>query len=156
MPKDPQIETKPATTGFDAERFFRRMGSIGHGQALAMEWRRQGADWVELALPWRADLVGDEEAGLMASGPIFAMMDNATSLATWRRMGAFRPSATLDFRIDYIRPAKSGRAVIGRGECYQVTRSIAFVRGIAYEEKSDDPIAHVAGTFMFTGPVWRG
>ncbi len=38
--------------------------------------------------------------------------------------------------------------MIGRGECLKLTRSIAFVRGIAYDETPDDPLAHVAGTFM--------
>ena len=56
--------------------------------------------------------------------------------------------ATLDLRVDYLRPATPGRTVIGRGECLKVTRSIAFVRGIAYDETPDDPLAHVAGTFM--------
>lgn len=155
MTHDPTLPA-PDSAGFDAERFFRRMGAVGHGAALAMEWRGQGPDWVELTLPWRQELVGDVAGGLLASGPIFAMMDNATSLATWRKIDAFRPQATLDFRIDYIRPAQSGLAVHGRGECYRVTRSIAFVRGIAYVEDIADPVAHVAGTFMFTGAAWRG
>jgi len=40
--------------------------------------------------------------------------------------------------------------VIGHGECYRVTRRIAFVRGYAHDGDADDPVAHVAGTFMFT------
>ncbi len=139
---------------FDAERFFKRMGSVGHNGALDLQWHGAADDWVELRLPWRDALIGDEEARLMASGPIFTLMDNATSLAIWRKMEAFRPQATLDFRIDYIRPARSGRDVIGRGECYRLTRSIAFVRGIAHDGDADDPVAHCAGTFMFTGPAW--
>jgi len=40
--------------------------------------------------------------------------------------------------------------VIGRGECYRLTRRVAFVRGMAHEGDPADPIAHVAGTFMMT------
>jgi acyl-coenzyme A thioesterase PaaI-like protein len=41
--------------------------------------------------------------------------------------------------------------VYGRAECYKLTRRVAFVRGIAHDGDPGHPIAHVAGTFMFTG-----
>ena len=65
-----------------------------------------------------------------------------------RKRGAFLPQVTADLRVDYVRAARKGRTVIGRGECYKATRSIGFVRGIAYDETPDDPVAHVAGTFI--------
>ena len=120
----------------------------GHGGRLGLQFHGRSADWVELALPWSADLVGDEETGVIASGPIIAMMDVATSIAVWNRIGGFAPHATLDLRIDYFRPARSGATVIGRAECLKVARSIAFTRGIAHDGDPDDPIAHVAATFM--------
>ena len=40
--------------------------------------------------------------------------------------------------------------MIGRGECYKLTRSIAFVRGLAHDGDINDPVAHVVGTFMMT------
>ncbi|MFX5578868.1 PaaI family thioesterase, partial [Acinetobacter baumannii] len=79
--------------------------------------------------------------------------DMATSMAAWLKYGSFRPHATLDLRIDYLRPASRGATVIGRGECYRLTRQIAFVRGQAHDGDPDDPIAHVAGTFMATDMV---
>jgi len=77
-------------------------------------------------------------------------MDMATSIAIWIRLGRFRHQATLDLRVDYLRPAVPGRTIIGRGECYGTTRSIGFVRGTAHDGDSADPVAHVGGTFMFT------
>jgi acyl-coenzyme A thioesterase PaaI-like protein len=64
------------------------------------------------------------------------------------KLGEFRPPATLDLRVDYLRPATPGKTVVGRGECYRITRSIAFVRGQAHDGDPADPLAHVAGTFM--------
>ena len=87
---------------------------------------------------------------MIASGPIISLMDMATSMALWVKLGRFRPQATLDLRIDYPRPAAPGRRIIGRGECYRVTRSVGFVRGIAHDGDGADPVAHVTGTFMFT------
>lgn len=120
----------------------------GHGGRLGVTFHARSADWVELALPYAADLVGDERSGVLASGPIVAMMDIATSMAVWNRLRTFAPHATLDLRIDYLRPATPGRTVIGRGECLRIARSIAFTRGIAHDGDIDDPIAHVAASFM--------
>lgn len=133
--------------GFDPERFLKgRM--VHHGGTLGIVYGDAGDDWAELHLPYRDDLVGDVGSGVMASGPILALMDMATSMAVWRRHGAFVAQATLDLRVDYLRPAGVGRTVVGRGECYRITRSIAFVRGIAHDGDPGDPLAHVAGTFM--------
>jgi acyl-coenzyme A thioesterase PaaI-like protein len=77
-------------------------------------------------------------------------MDMATSMSIWIKQQRFRAQATLDLRVDYIRPATPGKAVIGRGECYRITRSVAFIRGQAHDGDPADPVAHVAGTYMFT------
>ena len=77
-------------------------------------------------------------------------MDMATSLAIWVKLDRFRHQATLDLRVDYLRPATPGKTIIGRGECYRVTKSVGFVRGLAHDGDSTDPVAHVAATFMFT------
>lgn len=135
--------------GFDVERFAAR-GFGGHGGRLGIRYHAHGVDWAELALPWHVDLVGDDETGVLASGPIVALMDMATSFSVWIKRGAFVPHATLDLRIDYLRAAKPGATVIGRGECHRLTRAISFVRGSAHDGDSTDPLAHVAGTFMLT------
>lgn len=135
------------TQGFDPKRFF--AGRYGHGGALGIGYHDHGEDWCELVLPWNVQLIGDPARGVLASGPILALMDMATSIGVWLRRGRFLPHATLDLRIDYLRPATPERTVFGRGECYRVTRSIGFVRGQAHDGDPGDPIAHVAGTFMF-------
>lgn len=141
------------TRGFDPRLFFDgRVG--GHGARLGIGHYAHGQDWCELALPYSPDLVGDPGSGVLASGPILALMDMATSVAVWLRLESFRAHATLDLRIDYLRPARPGQTVIGRGECYRIARSIAFVRGMAHDGDAADPIAHVAGTFMATEGYW--
>ena len=95
-------------------------------------------------------LVGMPESGIIASGPIISLMDMATSIAIWVKLGRFRHQATLDMRVDYLRPAVPGHTIIGRGECYAVTKSVGFVRGLAHEGDPENPLAHVSATFMFT------
>ncbi|WP_404335456.1 PaaI family thioesterase [Sphingomonas sp. MMS12-HWE2-04] len=129
-------------------------GRGGHGGRLGLGYQAHGDDWAELLLPYRPELVGNVETGVLASGPVLTLMDMATSLAVWLKLGGFRPHATLDLRIDYLRPAKPDATVIGRGECYRLTRSVAFVRGQAHDGDPDDPLAHVAGTFMAAEAYW--
>ncbi|MBF5089735.1 PaaI family thioesterase [Novosphingobium sp. NBM11] len=120
----------------------------GHSGFLGMEYVGHGEDWFELALPWREDLVGVEETGVLASGPIISLLDNCTSMSVWARRGEFQPQVTLDLRIDYVRAATPGKTIIARAECYQLRRSMAFVRGIAHDGELTDPVAHAAGIFM--------
>jgi uncharacterized protein (TIGR00369 family) len=135
---------------FDPMKLVGWITKSGHNKMMGLGYSAHGPDWVELVLPYREDLIGDPATGILASGPIITLMDMAASLATWLKTGAFVPVATLDLRIDYLRPAEPGKAVIGRVDCYKMTRRVAFLRGEAHDGDPVHPIAHVAGTYMFT------
>ena len=121
---------------------------LGHGRVLGTNYRAHGPDWAELELPYDERLIGNVDTGVIASGPILSLMDMATSIGVWLRANSFVAHATLDLRVDYLRPATPGKTVVGHGECYRLTRSIAFVRGQAHDGDPSNPLAHVAGTFM--------
>lgn len=135
---------------FDPVVLIEMMSKNGHNGLIGVRYNRHGETWCELELPYDNRLVSDTDTGIMASGPIFTMMDMVTSMSIWLRTKTFRPQATLDLRVDYLRPAEPGKSVIGRGECYALTKSIAFVRGFAHDGDPEKPVAHVAGTYMFT------
>ena len=128
----------------------RFMSAVPHLQALGIGFRAMGADWAELEMPYAPQLVAYPETGVIASGAVFSLMDSAAGFSVIVKHGKFEPHATLDLRCDYLRPAEPGKTVIGRAECYKITRRVAFVRGIAHDGDPGHPIAHVAGTFMFT------
>ncbi len=104
-----------------------------------------------LKVNWREDLVGDPDTGVIAGGVITTLLDHVSGLAVKAAKVDFNGTATLDLRIDYMRPAQPRRAIFGRAHCYKVTRSIAFVRASAYEDDPDDPIATAQGAFVLTG-----
>jgi uncharacterized protein (TIGR00369 family) len=137
-------------TDLDPAAILESFRRYGHNSLTGVVYHAHGDDWVEMAMPYRKELAGDAETGILASGPIFTLMDMVTSTSIWVKSGLLRPQATLDLRVDYLRPAEPGKTVIGRGQCYKLTRSIAFVRGEAHDGDPTHPIAHVAGTFMFT------
>jgi uncharacterized protein (TIGR00369 family) len=128
----------------------RFMSAVPHLQALGIGFRAMGADWAELEMPYAPQLVAYPETGVIASGAVFSLMDSAAGFSVIVKHGKFEPHATLDLRCDYLRPAQPGKTVIGRAECYKITRRMAFVRGIAHDGDPGHPIAHIAGTFMFT------
>jgi acyl-coenzyme A thioesterase PaaI-like protein len=63
------------------------------------------------------------------------------------RMGGM---ATLDFRLDHIRPPRPGAAVTAEAECLNLASDVAVVRGWAYEGDPADPIAAAQAAFMIT------
>jgi len=138
----------PSAGAFDPERFFAMARNYGHGRALGLEYRQSADDWIELALPWREELVGVTGEGILASGAIVSLLDTCGGASVWMALGHFQPLVTIDLRLDYLRPAVKGETVIARCQCYKLTRQIAFVRGLAHAGDRDRPIAQAAGTFM--------
>ena len=96
----------PAEFAFDPARAAPFLTARSHNGWLGLQYRGHGTDWVELELPWRADLIGEDAREVLASGPIVSLMDMASGLAIWTRMGKFQPIATLDLRVDYTRAAR--------------------------------------------------
>jgi len=138
----------PYGVAFDDYDISTLMARKGHGALLGTQFHAMGEDWVELAQPWNENLTISAETGVLASGPIISLLDNATGIAVWKRRGMITHQVTVDLRLDYLRAPTPGRTLIGRGECYRLTRAIAFVRGVAYEDSLDDPIACATGTYM--------
>lgn len=127
-------------------RFIQRfMDGVPHLSTLGITYRGHGDDWAELTLPYAGHLLVDDTT--LASGAIFSLMDSTAGFAVFARSGAFN-HATLDLRLDYLRGAEAGVALIARAECYRVTRRIAFVRGIAHQGDAARAVANMAGTFM--------
>lgn len=122
-----------------------------HTHALGFAYEGLEGDVVRLRVPYRADLVGDPETGVLAGGLVTALLDHVGGLAVWIAMDAFRPIATLDLRVDYMRAAEPGRDLLAQAQCYRLTPSIGFVRAWAFEDDPSDPVAAAQAAYMVSG-----
>lgn len=124
------------------------MTQVPHAREIGMRLHRAVGGRSLLSVPYDERLVGDPDSGVLHGGVVTALLDTACGAAVLSMPTRLDRTATLDLRIDYMRPATVGQTVRAEAECYRMTRSIAFVRAVAYHEDADDPIAAAAGAFM--------
>jgi uncharacterized protein (TIGR00369 family) len=124
--------------------------SVPHNQALGMQLVDFNDDGVLYELPYDLKLVGNPDTGTLHGGAITALLDASSGVSVFCVLGELVPIATLDLRIDYLKPAEPGRPVRCRARCYKLTRNVAFTRAVAYHHDPDDAIAHAVGTFMLS------
>ncbi|NVB80563.1 MAG: PaaI family thioesterase [Kofleriaceae bacterium] len=121
---------------------------IPHNRALGMkvvEMRRSEATF---ELPYDEKLVGNPDTGVLHGGAITALVDACSGASVFAALTDWKPIATLDLRIDYLRGGDVGRAIRCRAHCYRLTRNVAFTRAVAFHDDEADPIATSMGTFM--------
>lgn len=125
---------------------------LPHAQALGIEFVSADAATGRCVLrqPWREDLVGDPETGVIHGGVITVLLDTLGAACALTRN--IRPQATLDLRIDYLRPAIPRVPLIGDAECYRVTRRVAFVRGTCHQGDEARAVANLTATFILNEP----
>lgn len=124
---------------------------IPHVREIGAEVTEIGPEGITVKVDQQDRFVGDPETGIIHGGIITVLLDTVSGMSVHAAMATFAPVATLDLRIDYLKPARPKSAIFAHAHCYKVTRSVAFTRGVAYQDNADDPIANATGTFMLTG-----
>ncbi|RFA31381.1 hypothetical protein CAI21_01825 [Alkalilimnicola ehrlichii] len=133
-----------------ARVFFR---SIPHGRYIKLKPIGYRGRELTARMPYQEALIGNLETGALHSGAITALVDQTSGAAA--SLAVYPPSmvATLDLRLDYLRPAKAGAAIYACAEAYRVTKRIVFVRCTAHDGDREDPIAVGMSSFMRNGPI---
>ena len=137
-----------AAPDLDLPQFLRLASKVGHGKALGYTFCDEGEDWVEMCLEPKPELVGVPDGQILASGAIVGLLDACGGAAVWKMLGKLLPIATIDLRLDYLRPATLDDGTItARCECFKLTRHVGFVRGIA-RIADGSALAHATATYI--------
>ncbi len=108
-------------------------------------------DGVLVRMPFNPSFCADEVKTLLHGGVLTALLDSVFGLANFVAIDGISSMATLDLRVDYLRPAKSRADVMVRAECIRQTRHIAFNSGrIWFDEPDQAEVARGAASFALT------
>lgn len=129
------------------------ISELPHAKALGLQVRDVGDGQAVIAMPYDNKLVGDPETGVIHGGAVSTLMDTCGGAAVMSHPAGLHGTATLDLRIDYMRPASAGQTITATATCYHVTRSVAFVRAVATDEDTNRPVATATGAFTVEGGV---
>ncbi len=127
------------------------LGVLQHCQYLGMTIEQADQHGLIIKLPYSELIVGNPVSGVVHGGAITTLMDTCCGISTVCYLDDFEICPTIDLRIDYMHPAEPHLPIYGFAECYRVTSSIIFTRGVAYQHSRDEPLAHVVGAFMRMG-----
>jgi uncharacterized protein (TIGR00369 family) len=141
------MQDDPSMTDLKAQLARQFIEAIPHSRALGMQLLSIGDGEAEIMMPYDERFVGDPVSGVMHGGAVSALMDTCGSAAVMSHPQAPAGTATIDLRIDYMRPATPGQAIRTKASCYQITRSVAFVRAVATDDDESRPVATATGAF---------
>jgi len=128
----------------EANEFIQR---LPFSKALNMRVEEIGECRAVMTVPYDLQLIGNPSTGIIDGGVVTALMDTCGGLAVLIHPEVNPPMATLNLKVDYMRPANTGQQITAEAECYNVTRTVAFVRVMAFDEDRKRPVATALATY---------
>ncbi|MGB0681224.1 MAG: PaaI family thioesterase [Magnetovibrionaceae bacterium] len=127
--------------------------AIPQGRAIGLSVVDVALGTGVMRLPSNLALAGHPVEPLLHPGAITTLLDTVGALAVFSRLDGKRLIATLDMRVDYMRPANLAKDLLGEAECYRLGQEIAFVRGRAGEADGGRDVATFSAAYMLTDPI---
>lgn len=124
-------------------------GAIVHDEEIGIRQEARGDGGLVMVLPCHVALT--EGAGL-APGPVATVLDTLCGVTTLADLGFRESTATLDLRIDYLRPARPGLDLVCEARVTErfgtIARGSVLVAATARHPGAAEPIALATGRFF--------
>ncbi|MFL2802031.1 MAG: PaaI family thioesterase [Paracoccaceae bacterium] len=114
---------------------------------LGLKLERLGNGKAIMTIPYHKNLIGDPNTGILHGGVITTLLDSCCGAAVMTAGNPKTSTATIDLRLDYMRPAEPKSIITAEAMCYRVTNSVIFVRANAHDGTKETPIATATGAF---------
>lgn len=137
-------------TADEQQQFF--VTRVPHNEALGIRLSHCSRGKLSFVLPYASELVGNPATGEMHQGTLTVLLDAAAGSVVLTELEGHRRTATLDLRLDFLRPARAGADIRCDAWCLQVNDHVATVRAVAYDQDASDPVAVATGSFAVFPP----
>lgn len=133
-------------------QYYSRLGekflhTTPHGKDLNMQLLSATCASAKIGLEYQDILLGDIDRQLIHSGVISSLADSVSGLAVFCALPQLETIATLDLRLDHMRPAVANQDLIAQAVCYRLSKQIAFTHALIYQQRHA-PVAVASATFM--------
>ena len=113
-------------------------------QALHLTITAIDPDHTEIRMPLGDHL--SRVGGIVSGQALAALADTTMVMAAIGHAGAFKPFATTDLHVQFLRPG-TGTAILARASVTRAGRALVFLRCDMTEEDSGKPVAAASATF---------
>ena len=108
----------PALTADETECLVAVLESLPHNAKLGIRVADVGRGHCTAYIEYRPELVGDPSRGVLHGGAVTTLIDATSGAAVYASLPGGTPLATLDMRIDYLKPAEPHKRLHAHAELY--------------------------------------
>ncbi|HAX04979.1 MAG TPA: PaaI family thioesterase [Acidimicrobiaceae bacterium] len=121
---------------------------VPHARALGIQVVSVDRDQVRMRLTPQSWMVAQEDTKEICTSLLYSLADSAGGLAVIAGAMELMPIATLDLRMDYLRPAIGDRALSAVATCRHLSDDVAFIHCDILSEGNRELLATANATFM--------
>ncbi|PSF11436.1 PaaI family thioesterase [Marinobacter shengliensis] len=125
---------------------------VPHGRDLGMQVVSVDQGQVCMRLTPQSWMFAQEDTNEICTSVLYSLADSAGGLAVFAGVLELMPIATLDLRMDYLRPVSGDRALLAVATCRHLTNEVAFIHCDILSEGNRELLATANATFMRNTP----
>jgi uncharacterized protein (TIGR00369 family) len=146
----PQGQAGAGDAGDEASRlaFVRSLidDHIPFNRVLGLRVRDVRRGLAVLEIPFRPELIGDQERPALHGGVVSALADTCGGAAVWTQVGLHDRVSTIDLRVDYLRPGRA-ETLVATGHVLRVGNRVGVVNIVVTHDGDPEAIAEAKGVY---------